>query len=436
MKSVSIFQTVVLALFVFIAIAGVAVFAGFGGVNSKAVPKATIWGTLPESMVNEVVRQLNLKSNVVDVTYVAKDPDTFQSDFVNALADGTGPDAVIISDKLLYSEENKLQPIPYTVFNQRDFLNTYIDGASVLATSNGILGVPISVDPMVMYWNKNILAKAGIAAPPKTWGDLQAMGPALIQKTDASDLTQEMVAMGEYSNVTNAKDILATLFFQINNPITAYNSQSGQMYSTIDVAGGDRARETASATDLIDFYTSFADPTNANYTWSTALPSSQDQFLADDLAFYFGHASELTTIQDKNPNLNFDVAQMPANATSSPEVYGTMNIISIVKKTSNYSGALGVISILTSPEAIGYWDSLTNLPPVRRDLLSQPVTDPYQTVFNKAAVQSETWLDPDPVQSDQVFEDMIESVTSGKKKVEDAITDAKQLLDNLLQAQS
>jgi ABC-type glycerol-3-phosphate transport system substrate-binding protein len=120
MKNISTFQIVFLSISILIAIVGVAVFAGFGGTGKVPVPKATIWGTVPSFYINEMVRDINISSTVIDVTYIEKDPETFQSEFVNALAEGTGPDAVLLTDDMLYSQKNKLQPIPYTLCSHKE----------------------------------------------------------------------------------------------------------------------------------------------------------------------------------------------------------------------------------------------------------------------------------------------------------------------------
>jgi len=433
MKNVSTFQIVFLAVFILIAVVGVAVFAGFGGSSRVPVPKATIWGTVPSYYVNEMVRNINIQSTIIEVSYVEKDPETFQAEFVNALAEGVGPDAVLLTDDMLYSQKNKLQPIPYTVFPQRDYLNTFIDGASMFATKDGILGIPLSVDPMVMYYNKNILARNAVSRPPLTWKEMTQIAPVIIQRTDTSTIVQSLVPFGEYTNVKNAKEILATLFFQTGNNITEQNELTGEVFSVIDKDLDRGEDESGTPTEsVLNFYTSFANPSKSLYTWNRSLPNSENAFLDGSLAFYFGYAGEIQRLQDKNPNLNFDVAQIPQEEGGVPNVYGKMTAFAIVKNSKNFNGALGVISKLTEKASIELWRDIYNLPPVRRDLLAEPAKDPYMTVFYRSAIQSKSWHDPSPADSDIVFRDMIESITSGKDKLSNAVGDAKLKLDRLL----
>ena len=330
MKNISPFQIIVLAVFIFVAIVGVAIFAGFGGVNQASTPHAVIWGTVPANLVNEIVRNVNLASTVVDVVYVEKSKATFEDEFVNAIAEGNGPDAVLMNDDMLYAQRNKLQPIPFSVLSERNYINTFVDASTIYIDEKGILGVPLSVDPLVMYYNKDIFASAGIAKAPTTWSDLSTIGPSIIQKTDTSTIIRSLAPLGEYQNVNNAKEIIATLLFQAGNPITVKNKVNNNVFSVLD-SSGDKISSPAEA--IINFYTSFADPLKQLYTWNRSLPNSKDAFLGGTLAMYFGYASELQRLQDKNPNLNFDVEVIPRDVDSKPVAYGKVTAFSIVKSS-------------------------------------------------------------------------------------------------------
>ena len=62
-----------------------------------------------------------------------------------------------------------------------------------------------------------------------------------------------------------------------------------------------------------------------------------------------------------------------------------------------------------------------DLPPVRRDLLSVKPTDAALSVSYDAAIRARTWLDPDPAASNVAFQNMVESVSSGRKDVSNSV---------------
>jgi ABC-type glycerol-3-phosphate transport system substrate-binding protein len=156
-------------------------------------------------------------------------------------------------------------------------------------------------------------------------------------------------------------------------------------------------------------------------------------FVNGDLAFYFGFASEYLAIKDKNPNLNFSVAILPqASATKVYQTVGQISGLAIMKGSSNPSGAYTVISALTSAEAFPFWSDLFNLPSARRDILSQSDKSAVKTIFNKSAIMSQSWLDPNKQLTNTIFQDMVESYSTGRANLSQAISLASDRLDDLL----
>ena len=68
--------------------------------------------------------------------------------------------------------QDKIIEIPYDTISGRDFKNTFIEEGEMYLTENGVLGLPFTIDPMVMYWNRDIFQSVGIANPPEFWDEL------------------------------------------------------------------------------------------------------------------------------------------------------------------------------------------------------------------------------------------------------------------------
>lgn len=431
MKSVpSTFQLVILTIFILVGIVGVVVFAGFGGVNNAKVPTATIWGTVDASNFNEMLRLLNADKPQLSVTYIQKNPETFQEEFVNALAEGAGPDVVLLTDDLLYSQRAKLMLLPYTTMTQREYSDTYLNGADYFLTGSGILGIPFTVDPIVMYYNRTMFSTGGIAQPPKLWRDVEKIIPEITRINDTKGVVKATVALGEARNINNAKEILITMLMQAGNNVTAYDPQQQVYKSIIDIDG---TSIKSPGVSVLEFFTKFSNPTSEYYTWNRSMPTSRKAFISGDLAMYFGYASEYQQIRLENPNLDFDVAPMPQNTESLNVTYGKITAFSIVRQPKNAQDAFDVIMKLTEPISQKLWVDIAAMPPVRKDLLSDTSGNKFLSVFYKAAIQTKTWADPNPTYSATIFQDMIESITAGKSPISDAITTARQRLDLLLQ---
>ena len=423
------FQIIILSLFVIFIIIGVVSFAMYKGGASSSVqlPAITIWGTFPSDTFNQYVSNINNSSSVsLSINYKQIDPSAFSSQFISALARGSGPDAILIPADMLYQHEDKLALIPYSALPSRTYLDTYIQESNIYTNSAGILAIPFTVDPLVMYWNRDMFNTAGVATYPRYWDEFTGLNKQLTVKDQNGNIRKSAIALGDFTNVVNAREILGSLFLQLGNPITTFNDQ-GALQSTIRVSA------KASPKLALDFFTQFVDPTNPNYSWNRGMPDSKTAFLSGNLATYFGFASELKSIRDKNPNLNFDVAQLPQVRTGGiKSEYGRMFGFSIVRSTTNANGVYQIISTLTQPAYIADLSKTMYLPPVRTDLIAQGSSDPYISIFDNAALVSKTWFDPDPVQSNALFGNMVESITTGQQSSFQAIEDTGLKYDSLI----
>lgn len=410
-------------------------FALYRGSNSNPnLPAITIWGTFPTNTFTQYVSTINSSlAQQITVNYVEKKPDTLSRDFVNALALGQGPDVLLITADMILPQQNKLTFIPYSALPQRTFMESYIDEADVYMSSDGLLAVPFTVDPLVMYWNRDTFNAAGIASYPKYWdeftGTSQNMG--LIQKLTSKDqngnLRKTALAMGNFSNITNARELLGSLFLQKGNRVTVMNNQ-GFMQSTL------KTSDSVNISPALKFFSDAVNPLSVNYSWNRGMQNDKTAFLSGTLATYFGFASELSDIRNKNQNLNFDVAPLPQSRTSSDKsaAYGKMYGFSLVRASQNLNTSYQVIAILTSPQNLATLSSDMYIPSVRNDIIAQGSSDPYITIFNQAALIAKTWLDIDPIQSRNLLSSMVDSVTSGQKTADQALQDTGAQYDIIL----
>jgi ABC-type glycerol-3-phosphate transport system substrate-binding protein len=254
----------------------------------------------------------------------------------------------------------------------------------------------------------------------------------LVNKTTRRDknanILQSTMALGEWRNITNAKEIVSMFLLQAGTSIT---SRSGS--EVVSVLNSQFDYPIVPSQSAINFYTQFANPTSPAYTWNRSLPQSFNMFLSGTLATYIGFASEIFSIQQKNSNLNFDVTYVPQiRDTTKKTVFGRMYALAIVKQSRQISGAFLAVNALTEATSIKELETLTNLPPVRRDLLANKPVDAFRTVFYNSALISRSWIDPDSVGSEKVFRDMIETVTSGRGKLSEALYQANAELGALL----
>lgn len=434
MKEPRVFQIVLMSVFGVLALLGLLLFATFSGNGNTATNAGpvVIWGTLPKDAVNAGIVELALASEDFDkVTYVEKTEAEWNNDLSDALASGEGPDLVIISQEELISEAGKLSVIPFTSFPERTYVDSFLPLYELFLTEEGFYGMPLIADPLVLYYNRSILASESVPTPPTTWEAVSGIAPKISKRDDASAITRSILPFGEYGNVTNARAIISLLLLQSGAKLserTDRGVESRMASSGQDAASfGQSPAETAVA-----YFSQFSDPAKTVYSWNRSLPASRDAFLAGDLALYPGFASELPYLLSANPNLDFDMTGVPQPGTAAAKVgYAKGYVVAVTKTSLNPYGAqktaLG-FSLAAPGAAIA---RMLGMAPAHRASLIAPENDRYAAVYYPEALIAHGWLSPSPDETDVVFSSMIGNISSGRMEIIQALQTATNALNAL-----
>ncbi|MFA5750854.1 MAG: extracellular solute-binding protein [Candidatus Paceibacterota bacterium] len=427
------FKIIILIAFIGAAVFGVLVFSGMipiGDQSGKDGSGGTVvlWGTIKNSDIYELIEDFNKANPVYVLKYVEKRADTFDEDLLEALASGQGPDIFLIDNELAYKYSNKILSIPYSSYPISTFKQTFATAGEVFLKSDGFLAFPLTVDPLMMYYNRGTLDINNIVYPPEYWDQFSTLAPILNRKDETGKIEKSLISFGQYANVTNAKDILSMLFMQTGNKIVI--EKKGSFVSTIHEFTGNYSTE-----QILEFYTNFANPLKEIYSWNKSLPLSRDMFISGNLAFYFGFASELKPIIEKNPNLNFQITNVPQirglqTKITSAKVTG----IAISSFSKNLNSSFLVANLLSTGSFAKGLVEVLQLPPARRDLLSIPANqdNAFLPIFYSSSLFARSWLDPIPDDSNIVFRDMVENVLSNNLSISQSVRDASSKINLLL----
>ncbi len=424
------FQIIIIIIFIVGAVFGVLVFSGAIPIGKNNTPgglgTVTLWGTVPQRIMAPLLEEFNVVNTSFILQYVPKPINTFDQDLLEALAAGVGPDMFLLPANLAFHYANKISTIPYSSYPLSSFKNNFAGAGEVFLTSGGILAFPLSIDPLMMYYNRSMLDANGVGSPPVFWDDVVSLIPKLTVKDDSNKISKSTIALGHFSNVAHAKDILTTLFMQAGNPIIS--QKEGSFSSSLST--------TSKKYDLsliLKFFTNFADPNQSVYSWNKSFPNSSEAFSAENLAFYFGFASELTSLINRNPNQNFGVAPFPQIKNAGFKSTGAnVTGVALLSSSKNFNTAFTAASLLSTGNFASQFALATGVSPVRRDLLKVKPTDSYSPVFYDSALYARSWLDPSSPDTDNIFRNMVEGVLSNKMTVEAALSDASSRLNLLL----
>lgn len=430
MTNLKPFQVIIMGIFGFIALAGLFLFANFQGFSSGAAQVGTvsIWGTLPAENMNTALNAFReTHQEYARVTYTERPQQTFDADLAEAIATGRGPDLIIISQEDLLAAEAKLSPIPSSSISERDFRDNFLPIHELYLIQGGTFAIPFLVDPLVLYYNRPILASSGAARPPATWEAVTGLAATVNRQTDTQTVTRSLIALGTYTNIENAHAILSLLFLQAGYGIserTATGVRSSLSDPVADVFG------MTPSESALNFYTEFANPGKTVYSWNRSLPNSRQAFIAGDLALYLGFASERAALAAANPNLDFDMSAAPAPGTNATRTtYGRAYAFAIPRATGNGDGALRVALTLSEQDTVPLFARAFGMAPAHRGALAPLAGDLYEPVYFPEALIARGWLSPAPEETDLIFGTMITNVLSGREGISNAITTANQSLN-------
>lgn len=407
-KKTNIFQVVLLLILGFSLVIAVLIFAGFlpGYERSGSAQKfnLTMWGPLPAGVMNPTLKTLDKRFSV---SYQQKDPATYERDLVDALARGQGPDLFIFDDSMIIRYDDLISPLPFTSVSVRDFQDLFVDGAQIFVSKTGIIAMPLVVDPLVLYYNKDLYINSAILTPPKNWSAFIVNHQKLNQVTNQGFIEQSGLAFGSFENINNAKAILTSLFIQVGVPIVAFSETENEYVTRLQGFNN-------GAVSSLDFFARFTTPGRAEYSWNNSLPEAKTYFTRGDLAHYAGFASELDSLKKANPNLNLDVMLFPAISESKPSTaYGRFIGVAVAKNSQQQFGAFSLLVAMVDRTFADLLAKEVNLVPVRRDLLVADVEDPFQSIFYRAGFTAKGWFDPDPTLTTSLFSTAVRNVVSG-----------------------
>ncbi len=396
--------------------------AVFGVFTPKSNPSTNanlvIWGIDDANAAVPVFSQYMQQNPGIKISYRQFDPNQIKSQFINALAAGTGPDIVMIHNDWIPTQYDKLTPAPQGTISSSQIQQLFAPTASndFILNYQGtdyIYALPLYLDSLALFYNKDILNNKGVALLPTTWDDFKILVPNLTE-TDLNHQIKKAGAAigGSGKSILNASDLLTLLMMQNGSAI--FNPQTN-LANFSDQNGS----------NALNFYTQFANSNSPYYTWDDSLGSDLDLFGSGQVAMIFAYARQIPALQEKNPYLNFGVSVMPQLNPNQPVNFANYWGLAVSKQSANPQAAWNFIIWLTTDQtnSLSYLKAV-NESPALRTLIAQYQNDPALGAFAKQALTAKTIYNMND-NFRQIFSNMIESVLSGKADVNTALSQAQ-----------
>ncbi|MFA6594652.1 MAG: extracellular solute-binding protein [Candidatus Buchananbacteria bacterium] len=388
----------------------------------------------------------------VSVTYRKLRMEEYEQTLLDALAEDRGPDMFSLPNTWVREYQTKILPMPKTItlpyqvttgtikkettiqlqttptLSLRALKTDFMDQVAKdvvlkyqatpeVAAEERIFGLPLYLDTLALFYNRDILNSAGIPEPPKTWAEFQEDVKKIAKIDKQGNILQAGAAFGTATNVERAPDILSLLMMQ-NGTVMA--DEDGNATFAAMPAGATLTNPPGE--DALGFYTDFASPYKEVYTWNGNMPNSLEAFSTGRAAFFFGYSYHIPQIRNLSPKLNFAISKMPQIEGNQEINFTNYWVETVSTKTKNQNEAWDFLQFAAKAENAQKYLTKTKKPTAIRSLVASQIEDLDLAVFASELLTAKSWYQGmDAPAMEKIMSEMIENVVSGTQTIKEAI---------------
>lgn len=404
----------------------------------------TYWRVLDDGdAFDEIIKGYRALHPNVTINYRKLRLDEYERELLNALAEDRGPDLISLHNTWIRSYQSKLLPAPANVKlafrevqgiqkNQvwvektlpmitpsqvktqfvdqvgRDVVIKGQDADPKKGIVDQLYGLPMALDTMVLYYNKDVLNAAGIPTPAQDWAEFQDHVKRMT-RYDQGKLVKPAAGIGTSRNVERSFDILSLLMMQNGAQMTDANG-----LPTFNRMPPNLNREITPAVEALIFYTDYANPSKDVFTWDDAQPNSYDAFISGKTGYFFGYAYHLPRIRSQAPKLNFGVASIPQIDPAAKVNYANYWVETVSKKTKNPDLAWDFLQFAANAERAKTYLAKTAKPTALRSLVNEQLSDADLGVFASQVLTAKSWYQGVNIAATEAaFNEMIDAALQG-----------------------
>ena len=238
------------------------------------------------------------------------------------VAGGAAPDVSIIGTRWLtdFVKNDVVEPLDsyITPAQRATYIPTFLSPGKL----NGkIYGLPVAASARAMYYNADILKKAGVSAPPKTWAELQTV-------------CAKVIKTGSYCFGLQGKEVETDAYWYY-----ALWSHGGDILTKDGKSGVNSAAAIKAATlykTLID--KKYTQPGVTGYSRENV----QDLFKQGRLAFVITAPFLINQLKEQAPKLNYGITGIPTATKAT--TYGVTDSIAVFKSSPNKKAAYDFVA--------------------------------------------------------------------------------------------
>jgi multiple sugar transport system substrate-binding protein len=370
-----------------------------------------------EAAVVALVKQFNASHPSIQVDMTIEPWDTLLQKLPLSLRVGKGPDIAGLSNQYIpqYAQAGLIQPIDSVYGSGGVDVSVIPKGVNQILQYNGhYYATPMTVDPIMMYWNKTLFKAAGLSQAPTTWAQWQADAVKLTKHANGAD--QYGLALADNNTIPNWQ-----IFIWDNGG---------------DILSADNKQAVINGPKAVAAVSQWANLMLKDRISPPALSGADD-----DKLFQTGKAAmEMTgpwaTTGFTQAHINYDVAMIP-KGPGGPVTAGNADVLVLSKSSSNLAQAKVFMTWWNSKPAEEYLAIHSGHAPVRTDMLNDaklnanPWVHKFQVGTPYARFYLGNVLNYAKIDGD-VVTPALQSIEFGKQSASAALTRAAGKINSIL----
>ena len=418
----------------------------------------------------EIISQYQQLHPNIKIEYIKLRYSEYEQKLLEAFATDRGPDILSIHNTWVrsYQQRGLLEPMPAqitmvfptikgsfkkeVVYNKQTTksmsLNTIKNGFADVVYGDVVIdkadektetvkkevyGLPLSIDTLVLYYNKDLFNNAGITGPPAYWNrEFQQDVKKLTKQNNKGQIVQSGVSLGGSENIERSSDILSILMMQ-NGTIMMEDGRV-KFHQNPDSANN---KNYNPGLDALRFYTDFSNPAKEVYSWNNTLDNSLDLFIQGKLAMMFGYSYMLEQIKARAPKLNFSLTILPQIEGNAQNInFANYWVEAVSKKSEAPEEAWDFIQFMAKKDRVKSYLEKTKKPTALRSLVDEQIEDEDINVFAEQILTAKSWYKgQDSNAAETIIKEMVDAAVRGQEPLSTIISVSAKKVEQTLTKQ-
>ncbi len=321
------------------------------------------------------------------------------------------------TEKVLFKTETKIDPRTEPSLNAAAINRDYIDSVyNDIILSGSIYGLPMGINTLALYFNRDLLNQANIVQPPQTWSEFTNMVQNITLLDDDDEIIRAAAALGGYDNMPNVSDIVTLLMMQnganmaVNKKQALFNQASASDPTYFP------------AREALRFYTDFSNPNKSVYTWNNELPDALNEFASGKLAFLFAYPFQEAEIRSKAQGINYEVSSVPQINPNNRVNYANYWVYTVAKNSTVTNYDWNFLQYAANATNVVSYINNTQQTSALRVVINEQIKDPDRGVLAQQALTAKSWYRGlNPKNAETYFSEMIENIVNQTLTIEKAL---------------